>query len=272
MRSLIYTVVYGADLYFDCLRYLLGSIAEFGKYRGTLAIVSDRHEDDVLHDVPFNLRDQVIYMYRSDLDLTSRYEVSDARFEQYSPIMYLDNDVIVDSDISGALYHISRVRPHICVTTEAELWGPLFTGKICDIVDERRIGNWFGLELLRSDPECAQEALPLVNSGIMGFTSLTEFTKAAKVVKELYCTHSDLAKWFTDQPFLNYALVKTRLGDYTALHGTCSFIGAGDRLPSSRRGFVHFSRARGYEKPLLMHSYLRHLRAGRVPATRRGAC
>jgi hypothetical protein len=183
--------------------------------------------------------------------------------------MYLDNDVIVDNDISDLLRQVITARPYICVTTEAELWGSLFTGKICDIVDDRRIGNWWGLELLRSDPECSQQSLPLANSGIIGFTSHTEFSRTAELVEDLCRDHSDLAKWFGDQPFLNYALVKLGLGNYTALGRACSFVGSGDRLPSGRRGFVHFSRARGDEKPLLMASYLRHLRAGRVPASSR---
>jgi hypothetical protein len=236
------------------------------------AIVSDRHNEGVLRYIPSNLRGRGICIYRPGLDLASRYDLCDGRFAQYSPVIYLDNDIIVDNDISDLLREVNTARPYICVTTETERWGPLFTGKICDIVDDRRIGNWFGLELLKSDPECSQEALPLVNSGIMGFNSHTEFIKAAKLVRNLYHTHSDLAKGFTDQPFLNYALVKTRLGNYTVLSRACRFSGVGDRLPSERRGFVHFTRARGDEKLLLMQSYLRHLRAGRVPATPRSTC
>jgi hypothetical protein len=272
MLPLIYTVVYGPDLYFECLRHLLVSIAEFGNYDGMFAIVSDRHDEGVLHYVPSNLRDRVIYINRPVLDLASRYDVCDAGFAQYSPVMYLDNDIIVDNDLSDLLRQVTTARPYICVTTEVELWGHLFTGKICDIVDDRRIGNWFGLELLRSDPECSQEALPLVNSGIMGFSSHPEFTKAAKLVRDSYHIHSELAKSFTDQPFLNYALVKTRLGNYAVLSRACRFSGIGDRLPSERCGFVHFTRARGDEKLLLMQSYLRHLRAGRVPAMRQRTC
>jgi hypothetical protein len=161
MRPLIYTVVYGSDLYFECFQQLLTSIVKYANYDGELAVISDRNEQDLRHYIPGHLQDRFICIHRSNLNLISRYLVDEAYFRQHVPVLCLDNDIIVDSDISDLLHQIADAQPRICVTTELQLWGHLFKGRICDIVDQRRIGNWFGLELLRSDPDCSQELLPL---------------------------------------------------------------------------------------------------------------
>jgi hypothetical protein len=143
------------------------------------------------------------------------------------------------------------------------LYSELCSTKISDVQDVRRIGNWFGLEILRADPECADELLPLANSGIIGFKDHNTFKMVADLIYQLYhhSAHRDLATYFTDQPFLNYVLVKTGLGAYQPLRGTCAFMGNWQPFPEEKRGFVHFVWARGEEKSRQMKLYLDHLRA-----------
>jgi hypothetical protein len=156
----------------------------------------------------------------------------------------------------------------ISVTTEAETYRELSTDRIPQVHDVRRVGNWFGLEICRMDPSCCDDFLPVANSGIIGFRDRETFQMLASLVRDLYRhpAHADVAKFFTDQPFLNYALVKTRLGEYKILDKSCSFLGPAQSFPGDRCGFVHFIWARGEDKPRLMEAYLRHLRSETTPA------
>jgi hypothetical protein len=92
IRPLICTVVYGSEVYFDCLRYLLTSLTEFGNYRGAVAIFSDRPIDSVLKEIPEVMTSQIIHVPLHDVSLTGRYTIADYDVGSYFPIMYLDNE------------------------------------------------------------------------------------------------------------------------------------------------------------------------------------
>jgi hypothetical protein len=266
-HPLICTVVYGSDIHYACLNLLLESLIKFGKYDGKIAILSDRTIDFTLEHVPNQMRSQILHFSLNDASLAGRYTVADYDdLSLYSPILYVDNDIIIDKDITPILQAISN-QEGICVTTEAETYPELASDKVSDIQDVRGIGNWFGLDLIRADPSCSDEFLPIANSGIIGVRDYKNFSLIADLIRNLYRhpVHSEYAKWFGDQPFLNYVLLKTRLGVYDILSKSCSFLGSGSTFPIKRCGFAHFIWARGEDKHRMMGSYLRHLRIETAP-------
>ncbi|MER8434704.1 hypothetical protein [Mesorhizobium caraganae] len=259
-RPLVCTIVYGPDEYFECLRWFLFSLCEFGNYEGEVVVITDRSIDKTANYVPDNLRQRVILLHTSDISHSTRYTLNDLVLGGYSPILYIDNDVVVDGDIESTIKDINE-SCGVCVTTEIESYKDLVADNIGKVHDTRRVGNWFGLELLKTDLDCANEKLPLANSGIIGFRNKYDFEIVADIVRKLYShpSHRDLVKYFGDQPLLNYALVKTNLGSYGPLSEKCRFAAAWHSSQVERRGFVHFVWARGEDKWKQMKSYVEFL-------------
>jgi len=197
----------------------------------------------------------------NNLSHVSRYSICEYLKEDYFPIVYIDNDIVVDSDISPFLKEVIQTDG-ICVSTEDKFYQELTGRSIGELKDDRRIGNWFGLDLLKADPDCMGEKLPLANSGIIGFGNDYHFKIVSDIVKKLYThpSNKNIVKYFGDQPLLNYALVKTRLGSYQPLMRKCRFAGTWQSNQLERRGFVHFVWARGEDKSKQMESYVGFLR------------
>jgi hypothetical protein len=260
-HPLICTVVYGSDTHYACLTLLLQSLVEFGKYNGQIAVLSDRPLTSTLEYIPDDIRFQILHFPLNDTSLAGRYTIGNHDLSRYSPILYIDNDIIVDNDITPLLTAIAT-QGGICVTTEAETYRELTLNTIEKVQDIGRIGNWFGLELIRADPTCSEEYLPVANSGIIGYANYQTLSFVGNLVRSLYLhpAHAEYAKWFGDQPFLNYVLVKTGVGDYYILDESCSFLGFGYPFPMKRRSFAHFIWARGEDKLQMMEAYLGHLR------------
>jgi hypothetical protein len=258
-NPIVYTTVFGPDIYYECLHLLLLSLITSGRYNGRFCIFSDRTVDQIMKYVPRAAQDRVLHVSMDKGDWIQRYNVRALPLETYAPILYLDNDIIIDRDISPLLQEISSQR-QVCVTTESDIYPDLSQEKISRISDERRIGNWWGLELIRADKSCSEERLPLANSGIIGFSDYSVFSLVGRLVSELYIapSHASIAKWFADQPFLNYVLVKTKVGEYEVLRNSCNFLGPEGDFPK-RRGFAHFVWARNEEKLRRMKQYLQHL-------------
>jgi hypothetical protein len=265
-RPVIYTTVYGSDVYYECLRLFLLSLVTHGNYRGSIRIFSDRSPGQVRQYVPEVAKDSVSHVSMDKGDWIQRYNVCALGLQEYSPILYVDNDIIIDRDISPILTAISS-RRQVCVITEADTYPELSVDSISQISDQRRIGNWWGLEILRADSSCSEDLLPLANSGVMGFGDHSVFALVGRLVTELFrsSSHALIAEWFGDQPFLNYVLVKTKLGEYEVLRKTCNFLGSSGSFPEERRGFAHFNWARHEEKAQQMGRYLSHLNGALAP-------
>jgi hypothetical protein len=263
-RPLICTIVYGPDVYFECLRWFLESLVEFGAYQGRVVIICDRTIDHLFEYVPSFLADKLVVKSLTALDHSARYDIGEQDIGGHSPVLYVDSDIIVNTNINAVLRAIAA-QNGICVTTEELTYPDLCSSQISMVQDVRRIGNWWGLEILRADEDCADKVLPLVNSGIIGFKYYNEFKLVADLVYQLYRhpSHRNLATYFGDQPFLNYVLVKTQLGSYEPLRGACDFVGTLQPFPQVERGFVHFNWAIGADKSRRMKLYLDDLRAQR---------
>ncbi|TPL74005.1 50S ribosomal protein L11 methyltransferase [Mesorhizobium sp. B2-3-15] len=259
-RPLICTIVYGPDEYFECLRCFLTSLDRFGKYRGEIAVISDRPLHQIIDFIPRNLRDSIVFKRERGLSHISRYKLNEFGFDKYSPIFYFDNDIVIETDLEAVIYDVF-VSGGVCVSTEVGTYSDLSSTSIKQIRDTRRIGNWFGLDLLLADSECSNQTLPLANSGIIGFCNQYDFTVVSDIVQKMYIhpEHQNLIRYFGDQPLLNYALVKTRLGLYNVFDGKCRFAAVWGLDQNSRCGFLHFVWARGEEKWKQMKSYIEFL-------------
>ena len=241
----------------------LESLIEFGNYQGDVAVFADRPENALPKYFPTQIEKQIQAHALKDTGFIARYSsIGEERFAGYSPVLHIDNDIVINRDIDPVLRAIAT-QEGICVTTEERIYPELRSATISKVQDTRRIGNWWGLELLRVDQDCGDEVLPLANGEIIGFKDHNAFRLVADLVCRLYRhpAHQNLVKYFGDQPLLNYVLVKTQLGAYEPLRDTCIFTGAWQPFPPERRGFLHFSWARGEDKFKYMKLYLDHLRA-----------
>ena len=97
---------------FQCLGWLLQSLAEFGNYSGEVAIFSDRPAEQTSGYVPRPLKDKVKVKAPAG-GFAARYAISEQDMSVYSPVLYLDTDVIVNTDINPV-----AAGEGICVTTE----------------------------------------------------------------------------------------------------------------------------------------------------------
>ncbi len=257
-EPVIYTTIFGADdSFLECLQLMLESLSRVGHYKGSVALFSDRPSEDVAQFVPKALKSQVFHRALSQPGYFGRYGALDDQFAKFAPILYLDTDIIIDREIEPWLTRIRRQRG-VCVTTEVERYGAeLVSRPIAEVEDTARIGNWWGLELLRSDPDCAQDYCIMANSGILGYSDYETWRIVSKVVLALcaHPAHEGVKSVFNDQPFLNYALVKLGAGNVEALKGACSF--TGEAPPGAARGFAHFVWAWGAASKLnAMRNYL----------------
>lgn len=264
-RPLVYTVVFGDDTYFECLKIMLTSLLEIGSFYGNIAVISDRKYDEIIAYVPHQYRSRIHYLFSPSADMSQRYAIDAHFFDDYSPILYLDTDIVIDAEIEPILKSIADVNG-VCVTTETATYPELASSKIADVIDSRRIGNWFGLELCRADPECAQKFLPCANSGIIGYKDAAFFRPLGEQIATLYqdVANRELIRWFGDQPILNYVLVRTQATDAAALSNRCKFVNGGDQYLGEALGFRHFVWALGSNKAEQMASYLEGIRRQRT--------
>jgi|GEM_PF-2750441 len=263
-RPLIYTVVFGDDTYFECLRVMLISLLEFGEYHGNIAIISDRELHKIVSYIPIQYQSRMHFEYAPHIEISQRYMISKHFFDSYCPIIYIDTDIVIDTNIEPIMKDILAASG-VCVTTERSSYPELASSKIADVIDSRRIGNWFGLELCRADPECAQKLLPCANSGIIGYKNAESFRPIGAQVAAL-CqdpANRELTRWFGDQPILNYVLVRTQTADTTPLKDRCKFVRDWNQELGEAPGFRHFVWARGSDKFQQMQSYLDNLRSSR---------
>ncbi|WP_322418103.1 hypothetical protein [Mesorhizobium huakuii] len=259
-QPIIYTTVYGPDLYYECLSIFLESLIRYGGYVGPIVIFSDRSIADVGGYIPESAASQISLVSIGHRNYSQRYVSENFDMTNFSPIVYFDNDIIFDLEFDPILRRVGD-SCGVCVVTEDEVYPDLASKKVKDILDERRIGNWWGLDIIKSDPNCWTKVFPLANSGVIGFSDYYAFNTVGRLVFDLFNSkpNQSLAKWFGDQPFLNYALVRTGFGEYETLRHTCHLLGSSESFPKERRGLAHFNWARNEDKPSRMKAYMDYL-------------
>ena len=258
---LVFTACWGNDSNFEALGLWLSALRRFGRYRGTVGVFTDRDASRTLSYAEPADRELVICRPFNGHPWIQRYQGWRDQTLQFSPILYLDTDIVVDADLEPTLRRVAAARG-ICVTTEREIDRWAWTIAVRDIPIEHHPGDWFGLSLLKNDPECLDELLPLINSGIIGCSDNKLFEDIGDIVRKLFLCHhhQEIGRVYGDQPFLNYVLTKIRVSDTESLLGTCQFSGSVNDFPMKPRGFVHFCWTQGVDKVIQMRSYMENVK------------
>jgi hypothetical protein len=243
---LIWTVVYGADDYFQCLAACLESLVVFGRYTGKVCLFSDRTVSETLEFVPDELGPgTTVLPCPQPANLMSRYDCV-AHFSHIrGPLLHVDPDVIFDAPVAPILRQIA-LSPGICVSSEAEFY-PQFRAP-AEAMREHVGGQaeWFGLSLYLSDPRFSGRELPLANAGIVGARDNAVWARLCGIAKDvaLFLGAEHFARW-TDQAVLNYALAWVDAWDSAILTRHVTFTSSAPDSTSPGRGLCHFLWADG---------------------------
>jgi hypothetical protein len=188
----------------------------------------------------------------------NRYYTEHGLYDQFQPILYVDNDVIFDRAIGDLLIDV-LLQSRVCCATETRRLEHLID---CSPRDWPKYhGNFFGRYLYAADPRFPSRAA-LGNSGVVGFSNIDLVRVVNALVKAIARRQTERRlRNFGDQPIFNYALHKTELGNYQLLNKYVRLTrGLGRVPPTERRGLVHFHLASGAEvasaKLAMMKSYL----------------
>jgi hypothetical protein len=257
-RPLAYLVAYGGDEVFRCAELAILSLFEFGAWDGDILLMTDQANSGFAERMPDWLRDRihVVTMPADDvLDYTLvRYRIADlTSADLYQPVIYIDTDVVCDMPLPP-LACLAAMSHELQVTPEYFLGTP---------------SPYYGQPLMTVDGMSFDGSQRGFSSGIFAFRDIDEQRKLFRTIIETAYSVSnsagkrDLFECY-DQPFFNYVLRKTGLGD-TTLFADAVLVHH-NHLPMLtapvRKGFVHFAGGVGNAPPKLAHmmSYIELLR------------
>jgi hypothetical protein len=261
MNPVIVTVCWGQEAYFESLGLWLDALRRFGRFGGPVVVFSDRDLEATLRHAPAATRGEVRCLPIMDRPWLQRYRLGGDALADHSPVLYIDADIVVDADIAPTLARIAASHG-LCVTTEREIQPALGADSVGRLPLETALANHFGLRLLKADEACRDDLVPVINSGVIGFSQHDLAFSVGSMLAELYASpHHQETVRFSDQPFLNYVLSKARVADTESLLGTCQFVARWTDQPFGPRGFMHFIWARGDKKPRHMRAYVEALDA-----------
>jgi hypothetical protein len=238
-RPLIYFAVYGPERYFECLALALQSMAAHGGFDGTLCIASDRGRDGVSRFVPEAFAGRWLHRETSaEAGLFARYECIGWALEAFSPLLYLDADVIINAPLTPLLTRLAASRRlHVSTSNRfaPHLTGHPWRAHASDLAD------WFGNWLFGHDPRLADLPFAMGGSGTIGFSTVGDARLAFDTVRALRrSVRYELVEYFGDQPLFNYALHVLGCGEFAALDAFLDFARHAGECGEARRGLMHF--------------------------------
>jgi hypothetical protein len=238
-RPLIYFAVYGPDRYFACLSLALQSIFRHGAFDGTVCIASDRGRDEVAPFVPDAFAGRWIHRdITADAGLFARYDCLDWGLEAFSPVLYMDTDVIINAPLAPLLTPLAGSRRVHAGTSDRlapHLAGKAWRAHASDLAD------WFGNWLFGNDPRLADQPFAMGGSGIIGFATMGDAQLAFDTVRALRRhVRPELLAYFGDQPLFNYALHVLGCGNFTTLETCIDLARHIGECGEARRGLMHF--------------------------------
>jgi hypothetical protein len=257
-RPLVYYAAFGRDEVFDCLRQALASLFEFGAYDGEVLLLTDRAHETWTHDLDPAIRDRVtvrIVEAQDMLDwMLARYRIAAmAEFAAYRPLLYLDIDVVANAPLTRLLQRLA-VSTLLHAPAENSVIHP---------------ADYYGASLLAADGVAVPAERPGFSAGIMGFPDLATAAPLFALVPDLaeaYARRIGSRTRFAcfDQPFANYAAVKSGGVELRLLREFLDNRWFWLDRPTARRGLVHFTGGadKPGEKRAAMAAYLDSLRAG----------
>jgi len=265
-RPLTYLAAYGSEEIFRCAELAIGSLFEFGAWNGDVLVMTGLANAGFAQRLPDTIRERihVVPIPADDvLDYTlARYRIADlALADMYQPVIYIDTDVVCDAPLPPlarliALSHDLQVAPEFSLGTPSPYYGqPLMTAD--------------GMAI-----DASQRGL---SSCIFAFRDIKEQRRLFHtIIETAYSVAKSAGRRDPfecyDQPFFNYVLRKTRLGNPTLFENAVMV--HHNHLPvlttPVRKGFVHFAGGVGNAAPKLtqMMSYIDTLR--RDPAGQAG--
>lgn len=258
-RPLIYFCVFGSEDQFKMLRICLESIDLYSEIQSDVLIVSAKefegHVENHLEGFSSGkLSLRVRYISASNMeDFTSaRYSISDFHeFASYGPVLYLDTDIICDSEISSLLKLLRKAKGVAALSEgrlldEREFWGrTLFIQDSAIEIDQQTRG---------------------FSTGVIGAATISEmrmpFLSVLKSI-ELWKVHGNAPFRVYDQPHSNYVFFKSGFHDSESLKNYVRIVGnKHDADDISRSGISHFAGGVGRNAPKLerMKTYMEKLK------------
>lgn len=238
-KPLIYFAIYGGDLYDPCLRLALQSIADHGAFDGTLCIAADRPRGAVRRLIPRGFEGRWLHRdITTDSGLFARYDADAWGLECYSPLLYMDADVIINAPLTPLLTALAGSRRlHVATNNDVV---PHLAGRPYSAHDPE-LANWFGAFLFGHDPRLTQAPFAMGNSGTIGFATIADARLAFDTMRALRRSVSpDLLATYGDQPLFNYVLHTLDCGDFTTLDRFIELAQHTGECSSARHGLVHF--------------------------------
>lgn len=248
MKNLIYMCVFHNRKYIELLHLLLKSLKIFGKIDDNIDIVILTHKtfEDEIKDITKSLKINTQNVF---LDLKSIPESKWARFkifdiniclEDYSKVLYLDIDVIIQKDIHKVF--------------DLELKNKLYTRKQGDTS-----GEYYGGDLFKE--KGVIEKRPAFCSGVFLFKPCNEiqqlFSRTIQHIQEYHNSGKPFGGCI-DQPFLNFHAISSNLHEIDLLS---DIVTNSPDINTTNEVICHFAgNSCSYEiKIKRMNSYYNHL-------------
>lgn len=211
-NPLVYYCVYGSYEYLETLALSLESLDYYGRFDGTVGIITSFTEAAVRKHVPERFQKSLrIFPMPHGSPWLGRYCLDDAALEQFQPILYLDCDVVCAGPIDDLLIDI-LMSEKVCIATE---WAE-YAGMPSIPSEWGGYGNWFGKFLFDTNIVPYSGEVAFGNSGIIGMRNARICKDAFSCVVELVRQPGAILT-LGDQPFLNFLLHALGAGDFTLM-------------------------------------------------------
>ena len=245
-KPLVYFCAFG-EKYLDTLELSLQSLHEFGNYRGDIFIISDLSPDILKKYCPtintFESHFEILYG-QENLDFyTTRFRITEwKKIYQFSPLLYMDTDVIVDNNINSLL-------EDVFISDKMSAQEESFT----TLQNSPSVGS----DLFKIDKRFSEKKLdfPGFNSGIITVPDIGKYDITFNLIQSCIYRFSDRYKdryklSHFDQSIANYITLLTESIDLSILTEKVSYYWGNairkndpempERNQQTYTGFVHF--------------------------------
>jgi hypothetical protein len=233
-RPLIYFAAFGSAEIFECLSLAIQSLLDFGEYDGTIAVLTNRPQQELRTFLPECVRSQVLVFHipaAGLLDVTfARYRITEwpgaAAFE---PILYMDVDIICNAPLAETLLGILSAES-LCLCRELQLHHPL---------------DYYGSSLFKMDTTAEPRDPVGLTSGIIGLPNVETVKYTFPLIVRTGYAHARVAGnrqplRSMDQPIANYVVHKMGGCNTDVLSNRVLNLLGNFNGEMARAGFVHF--------------------------------
>lgn len=202
-NPLVYYCCFGKEDGFKCLDISINSLRTHAQYEESIIIISEKNKDYLEHKFNSIKGEKIKTIKFTPLDhidfMSARFDINNYNeFSEYQPILYLDTDVIAQSDINNILLEaISNMENSIHVFTE--------TNRPDD-------AQYWGKDLFHDDPNAHSPSYGF-STGLMLYRNIPSVGNLLTLIRETIFRQSrELTTRQTircfDQPVANYIIHK----------------------------------------------------------------